>query len=268
MVGPRAGWLAAPGRHDRQSSPLGIPDVPDPAADRPQPGSLDRPRGACAGGLDPDGRGRRGRGRAGRPLGRGERRAASLSRRAAGDMAGPRPVRLRRPAIRGDRSHPARTGRFRRRRHRRCPDRRPAQLGPWRASRRGVAPQSSARAATAACSGRRGSGHRNAGTSGMPGNIIPWRASRCPPATSMAMARRTWSSGGIDTAAGRAGVPQPSRWTSSRAARVAISARPAPCTWDSTRGASRMSFGSRPTSSSRRPGRTSWCDTSTRSPGL
>ena len=74
-----------------------------------------------------------------------------------------------------------------------------AQLGPWRASRRGVAPQSSARAATAACSGRRGSGHRNAGTSGMPGNIIPWRASRCPPATSMAMARRTWSSGGIDT---------------------------------------------------------------------
>ena len=47
MVGPRAGWLAAPGRHDRQSSPLGIPDVPDPAADRPQPGSLDRPRGAC-----------------------------------------------------------------------------------------------------------------------------------------------------------------------------------------------------------------------------
>ena len=142
------------------------------------------------------------------------------------------------------------------------------QLGPWRASRRGVAPQSSARAATAACSGRRGSGHRNAGTSGMPGNIIPWRASRCPPATSMAMARRTWSSGGIDTAAGRAGVPQPSRWTSSRAARVAISARPAPCTWDSTRGASRMSFGSRPTSSSRRPGRTSWCDTSTPSPGL
>ena len=88
MVGPRARWLAAPGRHDRQSSPLGVPDVPDPASDRPQPGSLNRPRGACAGGVNPDGRGRPGRGRAGRPLGRGERRAASLSRRATGDVAG------------------------------------------------------------------------------------------------------------------------------------------------------------------------------------